>query len=295
MPPASSNTISLNNGRKYKLSDILPEVISLGEMLVSNAHLKAASPLPADTDLSESEQKEVQDQITALSVLPPAAKSIFWSAFAAKHLPDIAAALRQLSHATQHQAISTAIQILSLMPDPKQEPYFRKFLRNSAASKDLPTIIANAFATEGTAWKPPASPFLHCTLIIHTLFWCDPSLGDDGKASIDASVRTALAAALNTMLADPRIRAKPLVDRVDVERLLNILNVIDSGEIPGSYYLDSTREYLEGQIDMCSGDLCDEDAELSCSKCKTVRYCGEECQSWHWKNGHKARCFTTEY
>ncbi|KAJ7896266.1 hypothetical protein B0H14DRAFT_2678883 [Mycena olivaceomarginata] len=34
---------------------------------------------------------------------------------------------------------------------------------------------------------------------------------------------------------------------------------------------------------------------LRCSQCKTVRYCGQECQPWHWKNGHKVRCFRIDY
>jgi ABC-type Na+ efflux pump permease subunit len=57
-----SNTISFN-GQQYKLSEILPEFVDLANMLASNAHLKAASPLAIDTDLSESDQKEVQTQV----------------------------------------------------------------------------------------------------------------------------------------------------------------------------------------------------------------------------------------
>jgi hypothetical protein len=62
MPPSSSNTLSFN-GRQYNLSELMPELMSLADLLASNAHLKAVSPLPADTDLSESEQKEVQRQV----------------------------------------------------------------------------------------------------------------------------------------------------------------------------------------------------------------------------------------
>ncbi|KAJ7119694.1 hypothetical protein C8R44DRAFT_788726, partial [Mycena epipterygia] len=182
--------------------------------------------------------------------------------------------------------------ILSLIPDPKEQPYFRKFLRNSVASKDLPTIIARAFL-KGTTWKKPLGPGHHCTLIIHMLFWCHPSLGDDGKASVDHDVREALAPALQSMIEDPRAADIGQHQLVEMQRLHGILVAIEG--MPASYYLDSTREYLEGQLDMCDGDMCDEDAELSCSKCKTTRYCGKECQSWHWKNGHKARCFKTDY
>ncbi|KAF8206077.1 hypothetical protein K438DRAFT_1931818 [Mycena galopus ATCC 62051] len=296
MPP-SKKTISVN-GRDYSLSQFVSEAVDLADMLASNAHLKADSPLPADTDLSESDQKEVQAQLPAMLILPPEAMSIIWSAFAANHLTDVAAALRRLSHATQKQALSTAIQILSLFPDPKQEPYFRKFLCNAEAAKDIPTIIARAFV-QGTTWKRPAGPGNHCTLIIHMLFWCDPALGDDGKASVDADIRARLAAALDSMLGpehgaeDTPPHRQPHL--VEMERLRGVLNTIENMPGPGAYFIDSTRHYLEGQVDMCGGNMCGEEAQLACSKCKTVRYCGPECQSWHWKNGHKAHCFKTDY
>jgi hypothetical protein len=57
-----SDTISFN-GRQYKLSEFLPEVVDMADMLASNAHLKATAPLATDTDLSEADQKEVQAQV----------------------------------------------------------------------------------------------------------------------------------------------------------------------------------------------------------------------------------------
>ncbi|KAJ7086356.1 hypothetical protein B0H15DRAFT_346006 [Mycena belliarum] len=287
-----ANTISFN-GRDYKLAEFKPEVVSMADMLVTNAHLKAASPLPADTDLSDADQKEVQAQIPAMLALPPAAISIFLNAFAAHHLNDIAVSLRRLSHATQPQAMSTAIQLLSLVPDPKEQPYFRKFLHNSAAVKDVPTIIAKAFV-KGILLNEPSGPGHHCTLMIHTLFWCDPSLGDDGKASIDADVRAALVPAIESVVKSPRAADMEQLQLVELQRLLGILNVIE--QMPGAHYINSTRGYLEGQVDMCAGrNMCDEEPELACSKCKTLRYCGKECQAWHWKHGHKVRCFKTDY
>jgi hypothetical protein len=203
--------------------------------------------------------------------------------------------LRRLSHATQRQALSTIIQILSLIPDPKKEPYFRKFLRTSDACKDLPTIIANAFV-KGTTWKRPSGPGYHCALISHMLLWCDPRLGNDGKASVDAEVRAILGTALGDMIEGPgseRFNSEPL-QVVEMQRLLRLLRAIES--MPGARLVDSTRGYLEGlTVEVCNGDLCGEEAELSCSKCKTTRYCGKKCQSWHWKNGHKWRCYATEY
>ncbi|KAJ7689017.1 hypothetical protein B0H17DRAFT_937700 [Mycena rosella] len=261
----------------------------LADMLASNAHLKVDSPLPIDTDLSESDEKEVQTQIPAILILPPEAISIFWGAFAANHLDDVAVSLRRLSHATQRQAISTAIQILSLIPDPKEQPYFRKFLRNSGAAKDLPTIIARAFV-KGTTWKRPSGPGHHCALIIHMPFWCDPSLGDDGKASVDADARGAWPFHRGDTGKSARCGNGTAPAH---ERLQGILGAIEA--MPGGHYLNSTRIQLEDQSDMCDGESCNEDPELSCSKCKTVQYCGKECPIWYWKHGHKVRYFKTEY
>jgi hypothetical protein len=232
-------------------------------------------------------------KIPAMLILPPEAISIFWNTFAANHLNDVSISLRRLSHTTQRQAVSTAIQILSLIPDPKEQPYFRKFLRNAVAAKDVPTIIARAFV-KGTTWKRPSGPGHHCALIIHTLFWCDPSLGDDGKASVDADVRATLTTAIADLLESPRVADMAELQVVEMKRLHGILGAIEA--MPEAHYLNSTRGYLEGQVDdFCAGNECDEDPELTCSKCKTVRYCGKECQAWHWKHGHKARCFKTEY
>ena len=40
--------------------------------------------------------------------------------------------------------ISTLIQVLSLLPDPKTEPYFRRFIQLPQYA-DLPTIVADGF------------------------------------------------------------------------------------------------------------------------------------------------------
>ncbi|KAF8198311.1 hypothetical protein K438DRAFT_704403 [Mycena galopus ATCC 62051] len=70
-------------------------------------------------------------QIDATLAFPQRLKTIFWSVFAPNRLPDIAISLRRLSLTAPPQAVSLAIYILSLIPDPKEEPYFGKFLRNS--------------------------------------------------------------------------------------------------------------------------------------------------------------------
>ena len=35
---------------------------------------------------------------------------------------------------------------------------------------------------------------------------------------------------------------------------------------------------------------CGDIAFKLCGKCREVRYCGRECQVFHWKLGHKTRC-----
>ena len=92
--------------------------------------------------------------------------------------------------------ISTLIQVLSLLPDPKTEPYFRRFIQ-SPQYADLPTIVADGFV-QGIQWKRPSGPGQICGLIIHFLLWGNSTKGDDGKASIDADVRTKLAEKLGS-------------------------------------------------------------------------------------------------
>ena len=225
-----------------------------------------------------------------MSILPPFVLDAFWGAFSAHHLPALASSLRSLSPLTQPKALSSLIQILSLLPDPKSEPYFRRFLLHPEQSKGLPTLVAAAFV-RGIDWKRPSGPGYICTLLIHFLFWCDPSQGDDGKASIDASVRTELSEKLEKLMEHPDIRQLEELQRVEVERLLGVLKAVQG--MPGDYYLSSTRQHLEDQVCSCANPSCGEEGDLTCSKCKSVRYCGKRCQTWHWKNGHKLQCFQT--
>lgn len=53
--------------------------------------------------------------------------------------------LRSLSHEKQPNTFAVYTQILSPLPEPAIEPYWRMFLRSSA-SDSLPNLIGNAFA-----------------------------------------------------------------------------------------------------------------------------------------------------
>lgn len=216
----------------------------------------------------------------------------FWSAFAANHITQLISSLRALSHDTQPQAVATLIQILSLLPDPKIEPYFRRFLRHPTQPQGIPTLIAAAFV-RGVAWKRPSGPGQICSLLIYCLFWADTSLGDDGKASIDASVRDTLAEKVGILIESDEFTLLDRFQRVEVERLKGILRTIEG--MPEDAYLRSSRDHLEGQLEVCANMTCAEEAEMTCSRCKTVRYCGRAHQAHHWKNGHKLRCFSPTF
>lgn len=297
-------------GREYKMDDFLRDVILMAQDLAKNARLD--QPLPPDTDLTNAEQKEIQDQvrlilpgfvyyitvsnfarfqIRAMAALPTFAVVDFWSAFAAHHLGKLASALRSLSHTTQIHALSTLIQIFSLLPDPKSEPYFRGFLQ-SPKSNGLATLVAVAFVL-GIEWKRPSGPGQICGLINHFLIWDKSSQGDDGKAPIDSEVRTELAKKLDLFLEEPKFNQLPEPQRVEIQRLRDTLKAIEAQ--PEDKYLRSTREHLEGQANYCAKESCLEDAESTCARCKSVKYCGKKCQTWHWKNGHKLRCFQATY
>src|ERR1700691_2898416 len=228
------------------------------------------------------------DQIDAMMILPPFAITDLWSAFAAHHITQLTSSLRSLSHDTQPKAFATLIQIFSLLPDPKSEPYFRRFLLHPTQPQGIPTLIAKAFV-RGVAWKRPSGPGQICSLLIHCLFWADTSLGDDGKASIDVEVRNALAEKLSHLISNNGFEQLEELQRVEIKRLEGILRAIEG--MPEDAYLKSTQRYLQGQLEICENKSCAEEAEMTCSRCKTVRYCGKAHQAYHWKNGHKLRCF----
>ncbi|KZP13368.1 hypothetical protein FIBSPDRAFT_135867 [Athelia psychrophila] len=254
---------------------------------------RVTNPLPASIDLSLGEQKEVRDQINAMRILPPPALKSFWRAFAANHLSALGSSMRSLSYDHQPIALSTYIQILSLLPDPKDDPYFRRFLQHPTQSKDIPNIIASAFV-KGIPWHRPSGPGYISTLMIHCLFWVDPKSGSDGRGSIDLDIRQPLQVKLKALLdiAAPEggNRADWESQRVDVERLSGIIGCLASEEV-GPHYIQSTQQYLQRDLDGCAKEDCDEEGELRCSVCKIARYCGKKHQAWHWKNGHKMSCF----
>ncbi|EJF67482.1 hypothetical protein DICSQDRAFT_77218 [Dichomitus squalens LYAD-421 SS1] len=259
----------------------------MADKLCRNARLN--NPLPPDTDFSEEESKELQTLLNALAILPSPELDCICLAFSAKYLTRLDSSLRPLKRETQRKAISTYIQILSLLPDPTDNPYLGKFLQSPNAA-GLPNLVASNFV-QGIDWLRPSGPGHICTLLIHFLFWCDTSFGDDNKASIDKATRDALAARVADILAQPGIDRLPESQLIKLERLKGILISIEY--MPGGYYLQSTNDFLKGQIhgqEECLACM-DEDPGMLCSQCKAVRFCGKECQLKAWRSGHKNRCW----
>ncbi|KAG8705556.1 hypothetical protein FRC08_001616 [Ceratobasidium sp. 394] len=255
-------------------------------MLAKNTRID--QPLPLDTDLTESEDKESQTQLRAMLALPPEVVGLMWAAFCARHLNKMATILRTLSLEKQPKAFATYVQIMSLFPEPSAEPYWRMFLR-SPASNGITNIVGNAFA-QGVQWRRPSGPGFICGALIELLFWCDTSQGDDKKASMDSATRKAVARKTRGLKASDGFQQLDGRQQIEIERLDGILNAIE--HLPGDSYLSSTKDSLAGQVDhQCGNEDCDEEPTERCAKCKSVEYCSRSCQSKHWKKEHKVRCF----
>ncbi|KZV82810.1 hypothetical protein EXIGLDRAFT_754727 [Exidia glandulosa HHB12029] len=271
----------------------LKETVGLVSLLAHNARLD--NPLPANTDFTDDEFKEVQTQLNAFMMLPPSMRPYIYITFSAKELPGLVRVLRTLSRTTQRKAFSTLIQILSLLEDPKRDPYFRRFLRSPHAA-GLPNIIADAFV-QGIDWLRPSGPGHISSLIITTLQWCDPELGDDKRASVDASIRQALITKMTAFISAADFGRLDELQRIETQRLLGTLQSIDNmqgpPEGPPGWFMNHTYNWLiEGIPGQEECAVCMEEDHTSwCSRCKTVKYCGTACQTKDWKEGHKLRCF----
>lgn len=263
------------------------ETEALVDSLARKARLTDA--LPPQTDFSDAELKVLQDQLNELASVSPKELDSIYLAFSAKHLASLVRALRALDRSNQPKAVSTYIQILSLLPDPKYNAYLRRYLRSPRAV-GLPNLVTS-HVTEGISWMSPSCPGHVCTLLIHLLFWCDTQMGDDKRASIDKALRDKLATMLVDLSAQPDVASLERYQRIEIDRLAGILNVLE--QMPEDYYLRSSQDHLQGQVlgqDECI-ECMDDDAGMLCSQCKSVRYCSKECQMKAWKGGHKRACW----
>lgn len=275
------------NGRAMDAGELKAEVVGLTNELIKKARLE--DPLPPGQDLTEEEDSAVQLQIHAIYALPQDLIDLMLAAICANHASKIANALRQTSLETQPKAFATYVQILSFLPEAAREPYYRLFLL-SPDSKGLANIIGNAFA-QGIQWRRPSEPGSICGLLIELLFWCDTAEGDDKKAAMDAEIRKRVGEKTTALKLSASFERLPITQRLNVERLDGVINVIE--QMPDNTYLWYTRESLKSESEgICGNDECDKAPTMRCSGCKSVEYCGKKCQTKHWKQGHKSRCFS---
>ncbi|KAG8710324.1 hypothetical protein FRC09_000186 [Ceratobasidium sp. 395] len=273
-------------GKKYDATELTNEALKFTDDLATKIYI--TRPLPPDMDFTESDDKEAQTQLRAMLALPPEMVGLMWAAFCARHLTKMAKILHTLSLEKQPKAFATYIQVMSLFPEPKSEPYWRMFLRSSD-SDGISNIVGNAFA-QGVEWRRPSGPGFICGAIIELLFWCNTEQGDDKKASMDSKIRKAVARKTRAIKSSDAHQQLDMRQQVEIERLDGILNVIEV--MPGDTYLTSTKQSLVEEIDyQCGNEDCDDTPIERCGKCKSVEYCGRSCQSKHWKKEHKVRCF----
>ena len=234
-------------------------------------------------------------QLQSLNTLPRATLDSIYKAFCAAHLPALANALRAVDPKTQPIALANFVEILSLLPDPRANPYFRRFLFNKTLVADIPTIVTTAFV-EGIPWKQPSGLGTICLLLKNLLLWGDSALGDDRRTCLNADLRKRLFVKVSgikrTAANNPALEAS---QREHIIRLDELLCMLDAGRCRTGGLLNSSRR---GPARSLWGDFCvtcNGEAKLTCSTCKVAKYCGEACQKQDWKAGHKYGCFKVSF
>lgn len=258
-------------------------------MLAEKARLLDA--VAAVRDLSAEDDKEIQTQIHAQLILPDFIIRAEYMAFTANFLHLLGARLRHTSLRYQPKLFATYVQIFTILPEPKLNPFLRRYLQDKGLVQGLGNQIGRAFL-DGVPWRKPSGPGYICTLLMNMLIWCDPSLGDDGKACIDTVVREGLFKKTKALQETKGFENIDEFQRVEVARCNGMLNAIE--ELPDDLYVTSTRQHLLAQLDGCGNPECGEDATLTCSRCKGTRYCGRDCQQKAWKE-HKLFCFAPSF
>lgn len=227
-------------------------------------------------------------QLNAMSLLSGADRDPMYLAFSAAHLSALVAALREMNLTTQHWAVSTYIQILSVLPRPPANVYLRRFLRSPSAA-GLPNLVARHFVA-GIECMRPSGPGHLCALFADLLVWCSTHMGDDRHASMDKALRDKVAAKVGGLCRRPDLRRLPEGERDDMDRLLSLMRSIDSQQA-GSYVKATRRELAKRIPSQKRCGVCTQAAGMTCSQCKAVRYCRTECQTKAWKSGHNLTCW----
>ncbi|GJE95987.1 zinc finger MYND domain-containing protein [Phanerochaete sordida] len=289
--PVSTND-SLTNALDNAVRDLRDASILIADNIAQRLRLTSKC-LPQGVDFSAEEAREMcDDLIPSMRLQSDQEMEPMMLAFSARHLPALAACITSCDRATQPVALSTYIQVLSLLPAPESNAYLRAFLSSPAAT-GLPNVIAWHF-TRGLHWIAPSGPGHVCALLTSLLFWCDAALGDDTRASIDARLRSELGATLPLYLSGETTDRPREVRRLALERLAVVLKRIDCASAAEAceYLAGARRRHGVGRPAQRECCVCHRVTELLCSQCKTVRFCGKECQAVAWKDGHQLQCFT---
>lgn len=205
--------------------------------------LESSDKLPRDVDISPKENGSVQLRIRALETLPREVRDGVYVAFSAHHLPALADALRDMN-GTQLEAITNLVQILSLLPEPRANPYLRRFLRNTEAMDRIPSFLAMTLSGLIPHYVKEPSTLGHIFgMFIHILQWCDPSMGHDSLAPIHPQPRQMLLDRINELTSHSVWKDASELDQAGARSLVMILEECQKDK-PGKekgYYLRTMR------------------------------------------------------
>ncbi|KAH8806644.1 hypothetical protein DL96DRAFT_1631268 [Flagelloscypha sp. PMI_526] len=276
----------------------LSEINSFAEELAKNAKLPQKYRPGKDAEVNENEQRKLKMQLHAMDPLPEWFRMDMWSSFAAQYLPTLHSCLQTVSMANQRAWGSWLLSILSLMGSPQENLYLLKYVL-SPDGHHLAQLAGSMIGNSETRvqFLRPSGPGQLAQLVTELVFWCPPSVGDDSKAAINKSTRDALEQWATELAEMDSFERFPEDQRSHILKLIETMKAIN--DMPDSSLVDSIRDSYElslGGPHKCNGKPnCEGDAQQRCGKCQTVAYCGQDCQRWAWKNGHKMRCHVTEY
>ncbi|KAF8603356.1 hypothetical protein BDV93DRAFT_473394, partial [Ceratobasidium sp. AG-I] len=246
---------------------------------------KLHRPLPVHTDFTEAEDNEIQSQVREIHSLPKDIARAVWIRFGGRNLVSISRALHSMSLSSQPKAFATYVQILSLLPDPMEFPNFRVFLRGHN-SNGLANIIGAAFIAN-LHWRLPSGPGDICNLLIHLLMWNDPNLGDDKKSCMDYSIRRGVQRKIRALKSRNMFFYFNEHQGAGLCRLDGVLMAIQN--YPEATYLERVQDNQNVDMFVCGNQECDREPTLRCKKCMLALYCGDACQSAHWRE-HCVEC-----
>lgn len=178
-------------------------------------------------------------------------------------------------------------------PDPIYEPYFRQYLGHPTASRGAANVLAAVVTGQYELdMMQDAMLFVLASPLTYFLVWGQDSFGDDGKACIDVGLRALLHSKYERYSKSREFQHKehPAKDM--------IMNLIGNLKTPSD--MGPMRERLDASLASCR--ICLKEADLTCSRCKAVRYCSAEHQLLHWNyvgeeglDKHKYSCFPTPF